>query len=128
MSGVRVARRGGLGDTTQTAGMLRSEAFAQGEVWAGSVIMEAGAMSGWHHHGVNDSYLYVVSGSARFEYGEGGSESVEAGAGDFVFIPAHTVHREVNPGDARSMVALFRVGGGEPVFNVEGPDKGSELR
>ena len=119
MTRVQLARCDAMADTTQTAGMLRSAAFAQDEVWAGSVTMEAGAVSGWHHHGVNDSYLYVVSGQARFEYGPGGRESVDAGAGDFVFIPAHTIHREVNPSAEPSSVVLFRVGGGEPVFNVE---------
>ena len=111
-----------LAGTTQTPGMQRSAAFAEGVVWAGSVEMKAGAASGWHHHGINDSYLYVVSGKARFEYGEEGGQAVDAQTGDFVFIPAHTVHREVNPGAESSSVVLFRVGGGEPVFNVDGPE------
>ena len=117
-----MVRCASLGGTTQTPGMLRSEAFADGTVWAGSVEMEAGASSGWHHHGINDSYLYIVSGKARFEYGEEGGQAVDAETGDFVFIPAHTVHREVNPGDDVSSVVLFRVGGGEPVFNLDGPE------
>ena len=122
MTGIRLARCGSLADTTQTPGMLRSEAFAEGTIWAGSVQMEASSASGWHHHGINDSYLYVVSGKARFEYGAEGRQSVDAETGDFVLIPAHTVHREVNPGDESSSVVLFRVGGGEPVFNVDGPE------
>ena len=122
MTGIRLARCDSLAGTTQTPGMLRSEAFAEGTVWAGSVEMEAGVASGWHHHGINDSYLYVVSGKARFEYGAEGSQAVDAETGDFVFIPSHTVHREVNPGAEPSSVVLFRVGGGEPVFNVDGPE------
>lgn len=122
MTGIRMVRCDSLAGTTQTPGMQRSAAFAEGAVWAGSVQMEAGAASGWHHHGINDSYLYVVSGKARFEYGEEGRQAVDAQTGDFVFIPAHTVHREVNPGAESSSVVLFRVGGGEPVFNVDGPE------
>ena len=122
MTGIRLARCDSLAGTTQTPGMLRSEAFAEGTVWAGSVEMEAGAASGWHHHGINDSYLYVASGKARFEYGAEGGQAVDAETGDFVFIPSHTVHREVNPGAESSSVVLFRVGGGEPVFNVDGPE------
>ena len=122
MTGIRLARCDSLAGTTQTPGMLRSEAFAEGTVWTGSVEMEAGAASGWHHHGINDSYLYVASGKARFEYGAEGGQAVDAKTGDFVFIPAHTVHREVNPGTESSSVVLFRVGGGEPVFNLDGPE------
>ena len=47
---------------------------------------------------------------------------VEAQAGDFLFIPAHTVHREGNPGFDEATVIVVRAGSGEPVVNVDGPD------
>jgi len=122
MDQVRVVTRNELTETVQTPGMARREAFATEGAWVGVVRMEAGMASAWHHHGDYDSYLYVTEGRARFEFGPGGGEAVEGGAGDFVMIPAHTVHREMNPGSRESAVALFRVGVGTPVFNVDGPD------
>ncbi len=110
-----------LSDTKQTLGMIREVAFDSNPIWVGSVEMEGGTASGWHHHGQNDSYLYVVSGKARFEFGTGGQGIVDATAGDYIFVPAHTIHREVNPDNERSKIILFRIGGGKPVFNVPGP-------
>jgi hypothetical protein len=52
----------------------------------------------------------------------GGSERVEVGEGDFVYIPGQLVHREsVAPAGGAGVV--IRVGGvGATVFNVDGPD------
>jgi uncharacterized RmlC-like cupin family protein len=38
----------------------------------------------------------VVEGTARYRWGDHLEHFVEAGPGDFVFIPAHTVHQEIN--------------------------------
>ena len=119
---IQVTRKDQLGDTAQTVGMTRKEAFAQDGVWAGTVRTEAGMVSDWHHHGDYDTYAYVLSGGGRFESGPGGRDSVDVGPGDFVKIPAHKIHRESNPGAVESMIALFRVGSGEPLFNVDGPE------
>ena len=74
--------------------------------------------SGWHHHDVNESSLYVVSGVLRLEF-EGHDGYVEAGPGDFVHVPAYTVHRESNPGREPSVVVIARAGDGIPTVNVE---------
>ena len=123
MDQVKLVSKDELTETTQTPGMVRREAFATKGAWVGVVRMEPGCASAWHHHGDYDSYLYVTEGRARFEFGPGGGDAVEGGTGDFVMIPAHTVHREMNPGSRESAVALFRVGSGTPVFNVDGPDE-----
>ena len=102
-------------------GMIRAQAFSGDGVWAGTVRMAPTTASGWHHHGDYETYAYIVEGQARFEFGPGGHECIEGGPGDFVRIPAHTVHRETNPGTIESTVALFRMGSGAPVFNVDGP-------
>jgi uncharacterized RmlC-like cupin family protein len=105
-----------------TPGMVREEAFAPEGSWVGLVRTEPGQVSGWHHHGEHETFFYCVSGRIRLEYGSGGRESVEAGAGDFGRIPRGVVHRESNPGDEDVVAAVFRTGTGEPVINVEGPD------
>jgi uncharacterized RmlC-like cupin family protein len=103
-----------------TPGMARSLAFEEPLLWAGRVVTEPGAVSGWHHHDVNESSLYVVSGVLRLEC-EGLEGYVDAHPGDFVHVPAHTVHRESNPGDEESVAVIARAGGGIPTVNVEAP-------
>ena len=57
----------------------------------------------------------------KLEYGVGGTEVAELGVGDFVFIPAHMIHRESVPAEGGAGVVV-RVGGeGASTFNVDGP-------
>jgi uncharacterized RmlC-like cupin family protein len=87
------------------------------------VSTDAGPVSGWHHHGDYESHIFVVSGGLRVESGPGGQLVVDAEPGDFVFVPAHTVHREANPTSDEAALIVVRAGSGEPVFNVDGPDE-----
>jgi uncharacterized RmlC-like cupin family protein len=103
-----------------TAGMLRSLAFRAPLLWAGTVQTAPGAVSGWHHHDTNESCLYVVAGVLRLEY-EGHDGHLDAGPGDFVHVPARTVHRESNPGDVVSVAVIARSGDGIPTVNVDHP-------
>jgi uncharacterized RmlC-like cupin family protein len=107
-----------------TPGMERQQAVATGNMWSGLVRTEAGMMSGWHHHGEYETVIYVLSGLLRMEFGPGGSSSVEASPGDFVFVPNGVVHRESNlsaePGD----LIVVRAGRGESTINVDGPPQG----
>ena len=119
---VRVVRPADRTEGQPTPGMRREQAAATGRSWAGHVTTEAGMVSAWHHHGDYESHIYVLSGALRMESGPGGSEVVDAGPGDFVFVPPHTVHREGNPTSDDATVVVVRAGSGEPVFNVDGPD------
>jgi uncharacterized RmlC-like cupin family protein len=105
----------------QTAGMTRRLAVSTDEAVVGLVRTAPDMVSGWHHHGEYETYAYVVSGTGTFEFGPNGQETIDAGPGDFIHIPAQVVHRESNPGQADSLMVLFRMGHGEPLFNVEGP-------
>lgn len=104
-----------------TPGMTREVALRTEGMWAGTVDTEAGALSGWHHHGTHDTTLYVVSGTMRLESGRGGGHVVEAGPGDFLHVPAGAVHRESNPGAESSRAVIVRCGSGVPTVNVDGP-------
>jgi uncharacterized RmlC-like cupin family protein len=108
-----------------TSGMIREEALATGDVWAGLVRTEAGMTSGWHHHGDHDSVIYVLIGVMRMESGPAGGESLEAGPGDFIHVPPGAVHRESNPTDHEARIVVFRAGAGPVVINTEGPEPGS---
>ena len=80
----------------------------------------AGAVPGWHHHERNESSLYIVRGVLRLEC-EGHDGYLDAGPGDFVHVPAWTVHRESNPTREPSLAVIARVGGGILTVNVDAP-------
>lgn len=119
---VRVIRGGELQDGDPTPGMRRQVAFEAPGLWAGVVHTQPGATSGWHHHGAHETSLFVVRGRMRLDFGPGGGDSVEAGPGDFLHVPAGTVHRESNPSDDETSTAVIaRAGAGAPTVNVDGP-------
>jgi uncharacterized RmlC-like cupin family protein len=117
---VRVTRAEDLVEADPTPGMSRSRAFEVPTLWAGRVETLPGAVSGWHHHDVNETCLYVVSGVLRLEF-EGYDGHLDARAGDFVHVPPFTVHRESNPTTEVSVAAIVRAGGGVPTVNVTAP-------
>ena len=64
--------------------------------------------SGWHHHGDYESVIYVLTGALRMEFGPGGGHTLEAGPGDFLFVPKGAVHRESNPtGDVAEILVFL---------------------
>ena len=101
-----------------TPGMRREAGVVLDDVWSGAVTTEPGAVSGWHHHGDHDTVVYVLRGAFRVETADG---VVQGDPGDFVHVPARTVHRESNPTHEPAEVVLVRRGTGEVVVNVEGP-------
>lgn len=122
---VTVTREDELEPADPTPGMFRKRAFALPTLWAGRVETAPGAVSGWHHHARNETTVYVLAGKLRMEF-EGGEEPLDAGPGDFVRVPAYTVHRESNPTDEPSMAVIVRSGGGVPTVNVDAPDGRSD--
>ena len=90
--------------------------------WSGWIRNEAGDVSDWHHHAANDTYVYVVRGSVTVEFGPDGAERIDAHAGDFFLVPAHTVHRETTGTDTDLDAFLLRIGGEPEYVDVDGPD------
>jgi uncharacterized RmlC-like cupin family protein len=101
--------------------MRREQAISSDGMWAGLAHTEPGMVSGWHHHGDYETSIYVVTGQVRMESGPGGGDVVEAGPGDFFYVPPGAVHREGNPGDDEAHLIVVRAGSGPPVVNVDGP-------
>lgn len=88
--------------TAQTPGLERETAIDTKTVsartlWIGFVRTTPGLSSGVHHHGDSETGVYVIRGSLRLRFGEGRKETAEAHTGDFVYIPPHTIHQEINP-------------------------------
>ena len=124
--GVRVVRPEEMRLPAQTTpGMDRREAFDHDGVWAGTLRTADGVVTGWHVHAGHDTYIYVVAGSATVESGPGGHVRIDASAGDFVLIPRGLIHREGTAAGSTGVEAvLVRVGEGEIVTNVDGPEPG----
>ena len=101
MSGFRVIRPSDRLPDTASGAMRREAAVSNalvgaGALWFGYVELAPGAVSAVHHHGESESAIYVISGHARFWSGADLSESHDAEPGDFVWVPPHLVHVEMN--------------------------------
>jgi len=118
---VVLIREGDRRPGAPTMGMHRQEAVATETTWAGTARTEARMHSGWHHHAAYESVIYVLAGTLRMESGPGGRDVVEAGPGDFLFVPKGAIHREENPNTDEGLLVVFRSGRGEQVVNVDGP-------
>jgi len=118
----RAGQRGSQAPSVQTAGIRREELIATDHSWVGIAHTGPESVSGWHHHGEYETYIYVITGRLGLEFGPGGKESVEAGPGDVFVIPRGVVHRELTLGAEKGTAFLVRLGKGEPVINVDGPD------
>jgi uncharacterized RmlC-like cupin family protein len=103
--------------------MTREPAFETDRLWAGFVRTEPGSVSGWHHHGENETAVYIVAGAMRVEFGPSGREAVDLGPGDFCHVPPGIVHREVNPSTVQTHAVVVRAGDGPPTINVDGPEE-----
>jgi uncharacterized RmlC-like cupin family protein len=120
------------GDTPQTPGLVREVAFDARnpdgkQLSAFRSLVKPGAATGAHHHGDQETILYVISGIARYRWGDRLEQVAEAGPGDFVFIPAHIVHQEINASnDIETVWAVVRSGVDPIVVNLPELDRFAE--
>ena len=111
---VRVVKGTESPDTTaQTRGMLRrpgitADTTGAKRVWLGLVTCEPNTQGPPHHHGEAETAAYVLSGQIRVYFGEELSEYLDAGPGDFIFVPAHLPHIEANVTDQPAEAVLSR--------------------
>ena len=97
----------------QNADMERSIAISADQVGStglySSVVTTApGARTRIHHHGECETSIWIVSGRARYTFGPTGlEESMEAQAGDFVYIAAGEVHVEENASPTEPLVVVI---------------------
>lgn len=128
MSGVRIIKPSERdAGTAQTPGMVRLAGVAASTcgssgIWMGEVSSDPAFRSGAHHHGDVESAIYVVSGTFRIRWGDRLQNSADARPGDFIFVPAHEVHQEINGSDSEPVVAIVARGGDNIVINVDVPE------
>ena len=88
--------------TAQTPGSLRLSGISAmhgiaSSLWAGTFTVEPKAKTGIHHHGQQETVVYVLEGEACVLYGASATTAVTARAGDFLHVPALLPHQEINP-------------------------------
>ena len=88
--------------TAQTPGSQRLAAISAelgiaAGMWAGTFRVEPGARTGIHHHGPQETIVYVLAGEALLRWGTRGEHTATVRPGDFLHVPAHVIHQEINP-------------------------------
>jgi uncharacterized RmlC-like cupin family protein len=115
--------------TAQTPGMERGEGVGQcttgpGQLWSGHVSVAAGVRSAPHHHGAAESSIYIITGRARLLWGERLENVVDAEPGDFIYVPPHLVHQEINPSEDEPVTMIVSRSPDNIVVNVDIPLRG----
>jgi uncharacterized RmlC-like cupin family protein len=104
-------------DTAQTTGMQRFAAISNASVgserlWMGETHVGPASRSGDHHHGEAETAIYVVRGTPEFVFLDertGEETRIRAAAGDYVFVPPYTPHREENnDSETEAVVVIAR--------------------
>jgi uncharacterized RmlC-like cupin family protein len=113
-------------DTAQTYGMVRragvcSSTVGASKIWMGETHMAPGIVSGAHHHGENETSIYVLSGTPVFIYMTGGHEErITTKPGDYVYVPPFVPHIESNEhGAVEAVVIIARSSQEAIVENLE---------
>ena len=130
---LRVIKPGDLVQDEASGAMTRAvacstELTGSEKLWAGTSELGPGASSAAHHHGEAESVIYMVSGHARFYFGAALDGVKEAGPGDFVWIPPHSIHVEMNLSKTKPVqMVVVRSTQEALVFNIDHP-KGWKAR
>ncbi|MEV0388324.1 cupin domain-containing protein [Nonomuraea sp. NPDC050643] len=101
------------GETAQSPGMRRLAAVSgaatgSSRLWMGQTHVSPGLRSSDHHHGASETAIYVVSGTPSFVFLEDEREvRIDAGPGDYVFVPPYVPHREENPDPSEEAVVVI---------------------
>jgi uncharacterized RmlC-like cupin family protein len=77
-------------------------------LYSAVVTTAPGARTRIHHHGDCETSIWIASGRARYTFGPTGlEESMEAEAGDFVYIAAGEAHVEENASETEPLVVVI---------------------
>jgi uncharacterized RmlC-like cupin family protein len=125
---LRVIRAGDRQPEQASGAMVREAAIALGTVgaeklWLGYVQLGPGLISAVHHHGEAESGIYIISGNARFFTGDKLDQAHEAHAGDFIWVPPHVVHVEMNTSQTEPVLMVVgRSTQASLTFNLPTPE------
>jgi uncharacterized RmlC-like cupin family protein len=107
-------------ETAQTSESVRMSAISTmhgiiSSLWAGIFIVEPLGKTGIHHHGDQDTVVYVLEGEALVRWGQSGEYSAIVKAGDFLHVPCWLPHQELNPSSDKSFRWVVVRSSPEPV-------------
>lgn len=117
-----------MGDTAQSPGNMVRRAGIAGSnagskaIWLGRSTMQPKGYSGAHHHAHSETAGFVLKGTLRVRYGPNLERTAEAKEGDFIYIPAHVLHQEINPDDSEAEAIIARSHYDNIVVNVDMPE------
>ena len=109
----RISPADRLTSVGQHAGMERSIAISaplvgSQRLYSSIVSTAPGDKTRIHHHGDCETSIYILSGTARYTWGETGAEhTFDAAAGDFIYIPAGEIHVEENASTIEPLVVVL---------------------
>ncbi len=66
-----------------------------------------GARARAHLHAQHESAAYIIEGEVVFWFGERLEERIDAGPGDFIYIPPGVPHVVANPSDGQPAVTVL---------------------
>ena len=121
--------------TGQNADMERAIAVSAGVagstgLYSSIVTTSPGGKTRIHHHGPCETSIYIVSGRAHYSWGPTGLEaSMDASAGDFVYIPAGEIHVEENASTDEPLVVVLTRNCPDSlvVYMDDGPDGAGDV-
>lgn len=114
-----------INGSEQTPGMAREsgvtpETSGSQQLWTGYVTTPPGMVAGAHHHGDAESSIFVISGHARFTWGDRLEHARDTGPGDFVYVPPRVIHAEQNLSQTEPFVFIVsRNSGTMTTVNVD---------
>jgi uncharacterized RmlC-like cupin family protein len=88
--------------TAQTSGSKRLAAIpgkftSNSRMWGGLFFVEPKSQTAIHHHGAQETIVYVLEGQALIRWGKRGEFEAIGKRGDFIRVPPFLPHRETNP-------------------------------
>jgi uncharacterized RmlC-like cupin family protein len=83
---------------------ITQELVGADKLWIGMTVLEPGSGTGPHHHGDNETGVYLVAGRLRLRWGERLESETELEIGDLLFVPPYLPHEEVNPSEDEAAI------------------------
>lgn len=75
---------------------ITHELVGADKLWIGMTVLEPGLSTGPHHHGDNETGVYLVAGRLRLRWGTHLESEAELEVGDLLFVPPYLAHEEIN--------------------------------
>ena len=128
MTDIRITRGDDLDpNTPQTPGIYRLAAINEhlsdaSRMCAGIMLAEPYTASTVHHHGEQETIIYVLGGRGQVRWGRHGERCETVRPGDFILIPAYVPHQELNPTADMVTWVVIRSGPQPVVVNLRGFD------